>query len=44
MKSIQISGYGGNDVIKINNNLVLPEEIGGKVLVDIKAAGVNPID
>lgn len=31
MKSMQISGYGGNEVIKINNNQALPEEIYVKV-------------
>ena len=45
MKSIQIKGYGGNEVIEINNTSPLPQQTtNGKILVKIKAAGVNPID
>lgn len=44
MKNVQINGYGGNEVITVNeitlgSNLALE-----KVLVKVKAAGVNPVD
>jgi len=37
-------GYGGSDVIVINQNVSLPDPSSEKVLVNVKAAGVNPID
>ncbi len=44
MKSIQINNYGGNDVISINDNVPIPKVSTGKVLVEVKASGVNPVD
>ena len=44
MKSIQINDYGGNDVISINDNVPIPKVSAGKVLVEVKASGVNPVD
>jgi alcohol dehydrogenase len=46
MKSARIKGYGStNDVIEIDQNTPAPNDPSeGKVLVKIKAAGVNPID
>lgn len=44
MKSAQMKGYGGSHVIEINQNVSVPDPSGGKVLVTVKAAGVNPID
>jgi len=44
MKSAQISRYGSSDVIEINQNAPQPTLSSGKVLVSIKAAGVNPVD
>jgi NADPH:quinone reductase-like Zn-dependent oxidoreductase len=44
MKSAQISRYGSGDVIEINQNAPEPTLSSGKVLVSIKAAGVNPVD
>jgi len=44
MKSIQINKYGGSDVVDINNDVSIPRVSTGKVLVDVKAAGVNPVD
>ncbi|MEW6603608.1 MAG: alcohol dehydrogenase catalytic domain-containing protein [Thermoproteota archaeon] len=44
MKSAQMKGYGGSDVIEINQNVSVPDPSSGKVLVTVKAAGVNPID
>ena len=44
MKSAQINKYGSSDVIEINENTPEPSVSPGKVLVVIKAAGVNPVD
>jgi uncharacterized protein YcbX len=43
MKSAQINKYGSSDVIQINQNTPEPSLSSGKVLVAIKAAGVNPV-
>ena len=42
MKSVQINMYGGSEAIEINQNTPKPTLSSGKVLVSIKAAGVNP--
>jgi alcohol dehydrogenase len=44
MKSAQIKRYGGSDVIEINRMTSTPNLAAGDVLVEIKAAGINPID
>src|SRR5215217_4805822 len=44
MKSAQIKNYGGSEVIEINQSTSEPTVSSGKVLVIIKAAGVNPAD
>ena len=44
MKSAQINKYGSNDVIEIIENTPEPSVSPGKVLVAIKATGVNPVD
>jgi len=44
MKSAQINKYGSSDVIEINQNTPEPSLSPEKVLVAIKAAGVNPAD
>lgn len=44
MKSARINKYGSSEVIEINKNTPPPTVAPGKVLVDIKAAGVNPVD
>ncbi len=44
MKSAQISKYGSSEVIEINQSTSEPTVSSGKVLVIIKAAGVNPVD
>ena len=43
MKSVQISGYGSSDVIKIENSPI-PSPSTGKIQAKIIAAGVNPVD
>jgi NADPH:quinone reductase-like Zn-dependent oxidoreductase len=44
MKSAQINNYGSSEVIEINQSTPEPTVSPGKVLVTIKAAGVNPAD
>ena len=44
MKSAQINKYGSSEVIEINQSTSEPTVFSGKVLVIIKAAGVNPAD
>src|SRR6476620_2751892 len=44
MKSAQINRYGSSEVIEINQNTPLLHLSSEKIRVDIKAAGVNPID
>src|SRR5512133_2784018 len=44
MKSAQINKYGSSEVIEINQSTSEPAVSPGKVLVTIKAAGVNPAD
>ncbi len=44
MKAVQIRKYGGNEVIEINNNAPKPPVSSGQILVEIYAAGVNPVD
>jgi alcohol dehydrogenase len=44
MRSAQINEYGGSGVIKIDQSTSEPTVTSRKVLVTIKAAGVNPAD
>jgi NADPH:quinone reductase-like Zn-dependent oxidoreductase len=44
MKSAQFKRYGGNDPIEINRTTPTPTLTASSVLVEIKAAGINPID
>jgi alcohol dehydrogenase len=44
MKSVQIARYGNSDIIEINQNTPSPNLSPGKILVDVKAAGINPVD
>ena len=45
MKSAQVKTYGDSEVVEINQSaLSLNDPSGGKVLVTVKAAGVNPAD
>jgi len=45
MKAAQITKYGGSEVVQINKSMPAPNDPSvGKVLVNIRAAGVNPAD
>lgn len=44
MKAAQINKYGAGDAVEINQNAADPILSAGKILVQVRAAGVNPID
>ena len=45
MRSAQMNGYGSSEVIQINQDATAPNDPStGKVLVRVKAAGINPFD
>jgi alcohol dehydrogenase len=44
MKSAQINRYGSSEVVEINESVPVPNISTGRVLVTVKAAGVNPAD
>ncbi len=44
MKAVQINKYGGSEVVEINKNEPKPTASRGQLLVEVYAAGVNPID
>ncbi len=43
MRAIQMTGYGGNDVIELAE-IASPEPGDGEIRIDVRAAGVNPLD
>jgi len=44
MKAAQINKYGGSEVVEINKNAPKPAVSQGHLLVEVHAAGVNPVD
>lgn len=44
MKTAQINKYGGKEAVEINNTVSKPQAEEGKIVVEIYATGVNPID
>ncbi len=44
MRAAQISKYGGSGVVEVNKNAPKPTVPVGRVLVEVYAAGVNPVD
>jgi alcohol dehydrogenase len=44
MEAVQIKKYGGSEVVELNRNTPEPIVSAGKVIVIVKAAGVNPAD
>ena len=44
MKAAQITNYGGDEVVQINKNIQMVMASQDKILVEVLAAGVNPID
>lgn len=44
MKAVQISSYGGVEVLEINRDVAKPVAGDGQVLVEVHAASLNPFD
>eukprot|EP00005_Dracoamoeba_jomungandri_P006356 CAMPEP_0174261904 /NCGR_PEP_ID=MMETSP0439-20130205/12642_1 /TAXON_ID=0 /ORGANISM="Stereomyxa ramosa, Strain Chinc5" /LENGTH=323 /DNA_ID=CAMNT_0015346509 /DNA_START=92 /DNA_END=1063 /DNA_ORIENTATION=- len=44
MQAIQISKFGGPEVLEWKEDVQVPNFGDGEVLIDVKAAGVNPVD
>lgn len=44
MKAAQINAYGGSEVVELNANAPTPTASPGKLLIEVRAAGVNPVD
>jgi NADPH2:quinone reductase len=44
MKSIQIKRYSSSDVVEVNNTASVPGISAGKILVNVNASSVNPVD
>lgn len=44
MKAAQIKKYGGSEVVEINNNAPKPAVSEGHLLIEVHAAGINPVD
>ena len=44
MKTAQINKYGGEEVLEINSKVSKPQAEEGKIVVEVHAAGINPID
>ena len=44
MKALQMTRYGGRDVVELNQNAPKPVADKGQVLIEVQTAGINPID
>ena len=44
MKAAQITSYGGSEVVEIKDNVALPLLSVGRVIIEARVAGVNPVD
>lgn len=44
MKAAQINKYGGSEVVEINKNAPKPTVSQGQLLIEVHAAGINPVD
>jgi alcohol dehydrogenase len=43
VRAIQMTGYGGNEVLQLAE-VALPDPGDGEIRIDVRAAGVNPLD
>jgi NADPH:quinone reductase-like Zn-dependent oxidoreductase len=44
MKAAQINKYGGKEVVEVNKNAPKPTVTQGNLLIEVYAAGINPVD
>src|SRR4030067_829796 len=44
MEAVQINKYGGSEVVEISKNAPKPTVTQGHLLIEVNAAGVNPVD
>ncbi|KAH3802526.1 hypothetical protein DPMN_156204 [Dreissena polymorpha] len=44
MRAIRVANYGGPEVLKVDPKVPVPVPTDTQVLVEVKAAGVNPVD
>jgi len=44
MKAARFGSYGGVDVIEMKHGIALPEPKEGQILVEVRAASINPFD
>ncbi|MDB5171079.1 MAG: NADPH:quinone oxidoreductase [Candidatus Saccharibacteria bacterium] len=44
MKAVQITKYGGQDAMQVNDSVERPTAVEGQVIIEVYAAAVNPFD
>ncbi|XP_052790959.1 zeta-crystallin-like isoform X3 [Mya arenaria] len=44
MRAVRVAQFGGPEVLKVDTNVPVPAPSDTQVLVEVKAAGVNPVD
>jgi len=44
MRAVRVSQFGGPEVLKIESEVPVPKPSKNEVLINVKAAGVNPVD
>lgn len=44
MRAVRVAQFGGPEVLRVETNVPLPVPTQSQVLVEVKAAGINPVD
>ncbi|XP_046567471.1 quinone oxidoreductase-like isoform X1 [Haliotis rubra] len=44
MRAIRVTEFGGPEVLKVHNDVPIPQPKSSEVLIKVSAAGVNPVD
>ncbi|XP_053381482.1 zeta-crystallin-like isoform X3 [Mercenaria mercenaria] len=44
MRAVRVAQFGGPEVLKVETNVPVPVPTQSQVLVEVKAAGINPVD
>ncbi|XP_060578400.1 zeta-crystallin-like isoform X2 [Ruditapes philippinarum] len=44
MRAVRVAQFGGPEVLKVETNVAIPTPSQSQVLVEVKAAGINPVD